>query len=215
MIVGVVADYSNSFAEFSISAPKVFVPLAPQGADTRSLFLLARADGTPAALLQPLQRVAREAAPGMTVVDAFTYAQMLDQQSAEWLVTIAPLGPLIVVGVLLTAAGIYGVLAFAIARRTRELAIRVALGATERDQAVLVGGRSARLVAIGAGGATGFALLLAQLGRIAGGAGSFMFPPWTAFVLPVVIMAAVAAIATWLPMRRARKIDPALLLRTT
>jgi ABC-type antimicrobial peptide transport system permease subunit len=153
--------------------------------------------------------------PDTSVTDVYTYSQMLGIVNTEWLVSIAPLGPLIAIGIALTAAGIYGVLAFAIARRTRELALRVALGATARDQVRLVAGRSARLVAIGAGGSVGVTFVLAQIARIAGAAGTVMEPPWTAFALPVVIMVTVAAIATWLPTRRARRIDPALLLRTT
>jgi predicted permease len=215
LVVGVVSDYATSWTEFDTIEPKVFVPLAPQPQVPRGLVLIARADA-PAAILQPLQRAIRAAGGRDTsVTDAYTYTQMLGTLSNEWLVAIAPLGPLIAIGIALTAAGIYGVLAFAIARRTRELAVRVALGATARDQVALVAGRSARLVAIGAGGSIGVAFLLAQIARIAGAAGSVMEPPWTAFVLPVVIMIAVAGIATWLPTRRARRINPAILLRTT
>jgi putative ABC transport system permease protein len=174
-----------------------------------------RADN-PAAVLQPLQRAVRTVGGRDTsVTDAYTYPQMLGVVNNEWLVSIAPLGPLIAIGIALTAAGIYGVLAFAVARRTRELAVRVALGATARDQVALVSGRSARLVAIGAGGSVAVTFGLAQIARLAGGAGSVMNPPWTAFVLPVVIMIAVATVATWLPTRRARRIDPAILLKTT
>ena len=215
-VVGVVSDYATSWTEFDAIDPKVFIPLAPQARAGRGLTLIAQADGNPVALLQPLQRAiqtfgGRKAA----VTDAYTYAQMLATMSGEWLVTIAPLGPLVAIGMALTTAGIYGVLAFAIERRTRELAVRVALGATARDQVALVSRRSARLVAIGAGGSVAVAFVLARIAHIAGGAGSYMDPPWTAFVLPVVIMVVVAAIATWLPTRRARRIDPAILLRTT
>jgi hypothetical protein len=215
LVVGVVSDYAASWTEFDTIEPKVFVPLAPQPKAARGLVLIARADN-PSALLQPLQRAIRTAGGRDTsVTDAYTYTQMLGTLTNEWLVAIAPLGPLIAIGITLTAAGIYGVLAFAIARRTRELAVRVALGATARDQVTLITGRSARLVAIGAGGSVGVTFVLAQIARIGGAAGSVMEPPWTAFVLPVVIMVVVAAIATWLPTRRARRIDPAILLKTT
>jgi predicted permease len=215
LVVGVVSDYATSWTEFDTIEPKVFVPLAPQPKAARGLVLIARADN-PSTILQPLQRTIRTVGgPDTSVTDVYTYSQMLGIVNTEWLVSIAPLGPLIAIGIALTAAGIYGVLAFAIARRTRELALRVALGATARDQVRLVAGRSARLVAIGAGGSVGVTFVLAQIARIAGAAGTVMEPPWTAFALPVVIMVTVAAIATWLPTRRARRIDPALLLRTT
>ena len=215
LVVGVVSDYATSWTEFDAIEPKVFVPLAPQPKAARGLVLITRADN-PAAMLQPLQRAIRTVGGRDTsVTDAYTYPQMLGTLTNEWLVAIAPLGPLVAVGITLTAAGIYGVLAFAIARRTRELAVRVALGATARDQVTLVGRRSARLVAIGAGGSVGVTFLLAQIARIGGAAGSVMEPPWTAFVLPIVIMVVVAATATWLPTRRVRRIDPAILLKTT
>ena len=70
----------------------------------------------------------------------------------EILIGTAPLVPLIAIGMLLTAAGIYGVLAFAITRRSRELAVRIAVGATGRDLVRLVTAHTLRLVGVGAAG---------------------------------------------------------------
>jgi len=116
-------------------------------------------------------------------------------------------------GIVLTAAGIYGVLAFAIARRTRELAIRVSLGATGRDQIWLISRRSLRLVVTGTAIGVGLTFALAQLARVADAEGSYLYPPPAAFVLPVVVMLMVASLATCVPMLRARRIDPVVLLR--
>jgi putative ABC transport system permease protein len=134
-------------------------------------------------------------------------------QAQETLAGTAPLCPLIVIGMMLTSSGIYGVLAFAIARRSRELAIRVAIGAVRGNQIRLVMAHSLRLVLIGS--ACGIALTfgLSRLVRAAGGAGSLYDPPWPAFVLPVFIALFVAALATWIPTRRALRINPALLLK--
>jgi predicted permease len=215
LIVGVVSDYATSWTEFETIEPKVFVPLAPQPKAARGLMLIARAD-QPSSILQPLQRAIRAVGgPETSTANAFTYSQMLGTLTNEWLLSIAPLGPLITIAMAVTAAGIYGVLAFAIARRTRELAVRVALGATERDQMTLITRRSARLVAIGAGGSVGVAFVLSQIARIAGSAGTVIDPPPAAFVVPVVMMIMVAALATWLPTRRVRRIDPAILLKTS
>jgi hypothetical protein len=65
------------------------------------------------------------------------------------LVGTAPLVPLIAIGMMLTTAGIYGVRAFAIARRSRELALRIAIGATVRDLIRLVTAQSAQLIVTG------------------------------------------------------------------
>jgi putative ABC transport system permease protein len=116
---------------------------------------------------------------------------------------------------LLTMAGIYGVLAFAVTRRSRELAVRMAIGATGRDVVQLVAAHSVRLVMTGALVGVGVMWGLTRLLRASGGAGSAFDPTWIAFVMPFAIVAVIAALATWLPSRRARRIDPAVLLRAT
>jgi ABC-type antimicrobial peptide transport system permease subunit len=114
----------------------------------------------------------------------------------------APLFPLIVIGMLLMSSGLYGVLAFAVSRRTRELAVRMAIGADWGTQVRLVMGQSLRLVMLGS--ALGIALTfgLSRLVRATGGEGSLYDPPWPAFMLPVFVVLVVAALATWVPMRR-------------
>jgi len=215
VVVGVVADYATTYQEFQAIAPKFFVPLDPTARQERFVYVLARADGRVDAVTRPLERALRSSTGGNPITEAFTYMEMADVINREWLVALAPLAPLITMGIVLTAAGIYGVLAFTIARRTRELAIRVSLGATDRDQIRLVSLRSLRLVGTGTAVGVGLTFALAQLARIADAEGSYLYPPWAAFVLPVVVMLVVAALATWLPTVRARRIDPVVLLRTT
>jgi ABC-type antimicrobial peptide transport system permease subunit len=107
------------------------------------------------------------------------------------------------------------VLAFAITRRSRELAVRVAIGATARDLVRLVTEHSLRLVAAGTILGVGLTFALSRIVRASGGAGSIYDPPWPAFVVPILIVAVIGALATWIPSRRALKINPAVLLRTT
>jgi ABC-type antimicrobial peptide transport system permease subunit len=91
----------------------------------------------------------------------------------------------------------------------------MALGATISHTVRLVMAQSVRLVMLGS--ALGIALTfgLSRVVRAAGGEGSLYDPPWPAFVLPVFIVIVVAALATWVPTRRALRIDPARLLRAT
>jgi putative ABC transport system permease protein len=133
----------------------------------------------------------------------------------EMLVGTAPLAPLIAVGMLLTTAGIYGVLAFAITRRSRELAVRVAIGASGRDLVRLVTAHSVRLIALGSACGIGVTFALARVVRANGGSGSIYDPAWPAFLIPIAIVAVIGAVATWIPSRRAMRINPAVLLRTT
>jgi hypothetical protein len=126
----------------------------------------------------------------------------------------APLIPLIAIGMRLTTAGLYGVLAFAIARRSRELAVRIAIGATGRNIIGLVSAQSLRPVSVGTALGVAVMFALRQVVRANGAAGSPFDPSWPAFAIPVLIVAAIGALATWVPSRRALKIDPASLLRT-
>jgi ABC-type antimicrobial peptide transport system permease subunit len=127
----------------------------------------------------------------------------------------APLAPLVATGMLLTAAGIYGVLAFAITRRSKELAVRVAIGASGRDVVRLVCAHSLRLIAVGIVLGVGATFALTRVARASGGGGSVFDPGWSAFAVPALIVLAIGALATWIPSRRALKINPAVLLRTT
>ncbi len=212
-IVGVVSDYATNPVESRTISPKVFVPLSMEPKDVPFVRLLIRADRDPVALVQPVRRTLRDATPGIVVTNADTLQQWMTVQGQEMLVGTAPLFPLIVIGMLLTSSGIYGVLAFAIARRSRELAIRVAIGAARGNQIRLVMAHSLRLVAIGSTCGVALTFGLSRVVRAAGGAGSLYDPPWPAFVLPVLVVVIVAALATWIPTRRALRINPALLLK--
>jgi ABC-type antimicrobial peptide transport system permease subunit len=143
-----------------------------------------------------------------------TFSQLLDVMGQEILVGTAPLFPLIAIGMFLTASGIYGVLAFAVTRRSRELAIRMAVGATGADVTRLVGAHGLRLVALGTLLGGGLTFALARVVRANGGGGSIFDPRPPAFILPVVLVLTVAMLAMWVPSRRARLIDPAVLLKS-
>jgi predicted permease len=214
-VVGVVGDYAtNPFQRRHVS-PKLFVPLALDGAAAKRVQVLVRASTDPAPLVKSVRQEVRDASAGNTVVSIFTYDQITQVMGEEMLVGTAPLVPLIVIGMLLTTAGIYGVLAFAIARRSRELAVRVAIGATGRDLVRLVSAHSTRLVLMGTACGVGLTFALSRVVRASGGAGSIYDPDWPAFAVPVLIVAVIGALATWIPSRRALKINPAVLLRIT
>lgn len=213
-VVGVVADYGSNPLQAGVE-PKLFLPLPPHAKETTRLHLLIRAHGNPGPLVQTVRREVRDPATGTLVTNAFTFDQITAIMSQELLVGTAPLFPLIAIGMLLTAAGIYGTLAFAVARRSRELAVRAAIGATGPDLVRLITAATVRVVAVGATLGILMTFALAQVVRASGGAGSVFDPPITAFVVPILLVLVIGGVATWIPSRRAAKIDPALVLRTS
>jgi predicted permease len=214
-VVGVVAQYLNATLQPRERDPKVFVPLATTRTDAKTMTFVVRASVDPSPVAIAMRREIRNAASGNVVGSLFTLDQVIAIGSQETLVGTAPLVPLIATGMLLTAVGIYGVLAFAIARRAKEFALRVAIGASGPDIVRLVTGHALRLVAAGTIIGIGATLALGRIVRASGGGGSFLDPRWPAFVAPVLIIAAIGLLATWVPSRRALRINPAVLLRMT
>jgi ABC-type antimicrobial peptide transport system permease subunit len=140
-----------------------------------------------------------------------TVKSQIEQGAAEMLVGVYIFVPLVFVGLLLSAAGMYGILAFTITRRMKELAIRVAVGATARDMLWLVAGETSRLVITGT--ATGTLVMLWLVRTAQHESYVFAKPSIGMFAVPVVILLVTAAIATWIPARRAMSVDPASTLR--
>jgi putative ABC transport system permease protein len=115
------------------------------------------------------------------------------------------------VAVVLAAIGIYGVMAYAVTRRTREIGIRMALGAARADVIGLVLGQSAALTAVGITiGLAGAAALTRYLGGLLFGVTPL--DPST-FIAVAAIFALVAALAAVAPARRATRVDPLVALR--
>ena len=212
-IVGLVANYASNPMRAALPEPRLFVPLGPESPNVTRMHFLVRAEHSPLEFRRRIRDDIARLGGGTIVTRADAFTQVLDVMGQEMIVGTAPLVPLVTIGVLLTAAGIYGVLAFAIARRSRELAVRIAVGATAFDVVRVVAMHTVRLVAFGSASGLTAMYALANLVRSQGGAGSIWDPSWTAFVLPVVLVASVAAIAAWVPSRRALAIDPVVLLR--
>ena len=215
-IVGVVTDYANDSVIARTGRPRIYLP-APVAAssDLQRVIVLIRAAGEPGPLVEVVRRTIPKAVSGHTVVNANTLDQIHRVGSQEMLVGFAPLVPLIVIGMLLTAAGVYGVLAFAITRRSKEFAVHIAVGASAADLVRLVAAQSSKLVATGIVLGLGLMWGVRQLVRSAGGGGNVFDPQWPAFAIPMLIVVVIGIVASWLPTRRARRIDPAQLLRSS
>jgi ABC-type antimicrobial peptide transport system permease subunit len=179
------------------------------------LQVVVRATRDPRPLIATIRQEVRHLGPAYTVPSAFAINDVIDVGAREILAFAAAMSPLLAIGVFLTATGIFGVLAFAIARRAKELALRIVLGANRREVGRVVIVHTLGLLT--AGSAVGVAATFALtriLGSAGGGGSSFGTPGWEAFAVPVLVVVGVGALASWIPVARALRIDPALLLKT-
>jgi predicted permease len=211
-VIGIARDYASNPFRAGQDEPRIFLPLGSDPPEPR-LQLIVLADGDPAPLVPLVRREVSRLVPGVAVSAAITFPQVMRIMGQEMIVATAPLVPLISIATLLTLAGIYGVLAFAVSRRSRELAVRVAVGAAPHHLILGITRSTVSLVATGTAIGIAVTFGLARLVRAGGGAGSIYDPAWPAFVLPIAAIVAIGLIAAWLPARRAVSIDPVTLLR--
>jgi putative ABC transport system permease protein len=207
-VVGVVADTRRAGLSEPIR-PEAYRPttqVAP-----RSLEVLVRTAGPPLAVMGPVREIIRQLDADMPIAAVRTVEGAMAEALATRRFVMLLLGAFAVLAVGLAAIGIYGVLAYLIGQRTRELGIRIALGA---DRTSVLGPvfRQSLLhvlpgLLIGVAGALALTRLIqSQL------FGVHATDPMT-FALVTVLLLAVAMLATWIPARRAMRVDPLSALR--
>jgi predicted permease len=172
---------------------------------------LVETQGDPTALAQAARRALKDVNPGLDPLSITTENELIRFSAQSFQVTAELAGALGVLGLILTAVGLYGVVSFSVGQRTRELGIRMALGADRGDTLALVLREVALLGAIGIACGLPLALWVTKLFQ------SMLFDvgPWDvpAFAVALVVLGAVLLAAGWLPARRATHIDPASALR--
>jgi putative ABC transport system permease protein len=207
-IVGVVRDTATT-AIWREKELAVFVPLDstdPQDATAA----LVRTTGDPSGIRAALESTAASLDPDLR----FT-VMPLDTLLQFWLlpsrVAAAGAGVLALIAIVLAAFGLYAVLSFAVSHRLREIGIRMALGATSRDVVSLVIADAWRLMAVGfAVGGLCAAAAAPFLGRLLYGVSAF--DPLTIAAV-IVVLAAAALAASYVPARRASRLEPLAVLR--
>lgn len=210
-IIGVVRDYRvRSLQE----PPTPYVHLAASqrpGFMVSATVLLARTRGDADALAATMQRELRRIDPDVVFWQGLTLRDNVAAQLLPVRLLSAMLGTAGIVAVWLAALGLYGVVAHAVVRRTREIGIRMALGATPRDVLGLVARQGAYSVAVGAavGAALAFAAAQATAGVLFGVAATDPLA-WGGAVFT---LAAVGGLAHAVPARRAVRVAPAAALR--
>jgi predicted permease len=205
-IVGVSADARlMSFGD--AAEPYVTVPRAQR--DMAGLSLVVKTSGT--SVIPDVRRIIREMNPNLPVNEALALEQVTAIGLLPQRIAAAVAGSLGAVGLLLAAIGIYGVTAYAVARRTREIGIRVALGADAHRLTWLLLRQGATLAAIGV--TAGVAV--AAVGSRFIGSLLYGIPPLDPLTFggAAVLFAIVTLAATYVPTRRALKLDPMVALR--
>ena len=206
-VIGVVGDVSEGSVRES-AQPTVFYShkLMPEVAMT----LILRTS-SPAAVSGPAVAAARRLDPKVPVTRVRSFENALGEAVARERLNALVSGGLALSGLLLASLGLYGLLAFIVAERTREMAIRMALGADGRRLTRSVVGGGLRLVGVGAIiGIGGSLLLLRWLGTLL-----FDVTPYDAPTYGVVLglLVGVAAAASYLPARHAARVEPLEALR--
>jgi ABC-type antimicrobial peptide transport system permease subunit len=183
---------------------------APRVADAQ-MTLVVRSALEPAALQAVLERAVAAVDPDLPLHNPQTMAEVVDRQLAGWRFQRALFGALAALALALAAAGVYGLLAYAVAERTREIGVRLALGARGSQVIALVlrRGLGPALAGTLAGAAVGLAatrLLRSRLYEVSPA------DPATYLAAGALVLL-VALAACWIPARRASTIDPLRALR--
>ena len=187
-----------------------YIPAAQRA--QRAMTLVLRAAGDAPALAAAARAAVRAVDPDMPVFRVATMAEVIDTTLVNRKFVMLLLGQFAAVALVLAGVGLFGVLSYAVSRRTREIGVRMALGARAADVLAMVVRQGMTLTAIGL--VIGAGAALAATRAMAGllfGVGAADPPTYAALAL---VLAAVALLACWLPARRAARVDPMVALRS-
>lgn len=207
-VVGIAADARYVQIEEK-NRPAFFLPITMSGSQDR--YILVRTSGDPAAAIPGVREALQRLASNLPYVNIQTMSDVLRPQLQPRRLGAAMFGAFGILALALAAIGLYGVISYAVAQRTHEVGIRLALGARPAQVLRLVVRQGVLL--------TGVGLLIGIAGALAGARllthllfGVSSADPIT-FVGVCVALGAVAALASWIPARRAARVDPAIALR--
>jgi predicted permease len=208
-VVGVVGDVRHLSLE-QPSGNEMYIP-ARQCDDLAGAYLVVRSTLSTGHVAGTLRAALSPIAPNLAKNDFRTLQQIVDRSTSPRRFTVLLLGGFAVFAVALAALGIYALISYSVNQRTREIGIRMALGASTRDVQASVVGQTLRLVVVGLLLGAGASWMLAR------NASALLFgvtarDPQT-FVAMAAILAAVALVASYVPARRASRIDPMDALR--
>jgi predicted permease len=207
-VVGVLAD-ERIHGLATAPTPAVYLPTGQAPVPNGSIMV--RVAGDPIDFAPTLRRTMREIEPALVLVAVEPLTETMAKSNAERRFTMIVLGVFAAVTLLLAVIGVHGLLSYTVAQRTRELGIRMALGADRTRVRSLVLGQGIRLTIVG--------ILLGVMGAFATTRVLTRLLYGTSPADPIAIggailvLAGVTLIASWMPARRAAATDPAVVLR--
>jgi predicted permease len=221
-IVGIVGDTPiRSMAEpapasqlskpMSIAGGPDIPAQALVGPDVSSMSFVVRSATPPTTLLPSIRRAVDAVDPKLAIAQVATLQEMVDRASAQMAFTMTLIGAAAIVALLLGIVGIYGVMSYIVSQRTSEIGVRLALGAQPRSVAAMIL-RQGSTVAI-AGAAIGLVAALAGSRLIASLLYGISPRDPAVFAGTTLLLLLVAALACWLPARRAARLSPLEALR--
>ena len=209
-IVGVVADVKVSSLEAETN-PAIYMPIFQIPRSRASVIYVIRSSSDTASLANTLRGEIRAVDWELPVYNIRTMNQVIAESVSQRRFIMMLLGVFAATALLLAAIGLYGVVSFSVTERTREIGIRVAMGASYRDVLRLVLGQLLALTAIGIVFGIAGALALTRM------MSSLLFEVSATnsltFVCAPLLLAGVALAACFVPARRAAKVDPMVALR--
>jgi putative ABC transport system permease protein len=206
-VVGVVSSARHA----SLAGPVDATIYLSGGAYEEAAFLVVRSERRAAELERAVRAAVASIDPDQPVLLAASMRSLVDDSIADRRFIVSLLGVTALLALLMSAAGIYGVTAYTTSRRTQEFGIRIALGATSRGVLALVFRQN--LVGVSIGLVLGLALATAGLRSLRGFLVGLEDPQHAVNGVAAALVLLTAALACWLPARRATKIDPAAALR--
>jgi len=215
LVVGVARDVrSRGLGE--APSPEFYLPIdqvPPEGWNwvQRTAYVVVRTSQDPTAMANPLRAAVREITPDVPLFQLRTMEQRLRDSTATARFNTLLLSLLGIVGLVLSCIGIYGVIAYFVSRRTQEIGVRMALGATRRDVIALVIRQAAWPVGMG----IGLGLLLATVTLRVLSTQLFEVTPYDPITLVTVVamLGCAAGVATLIPAARASSVAPTEALR--
>jgi hypothetical protein len=210
-VVGVAGDVSSEFVYMGKDEATAYLPTEAGGKHAASILIRAPMAQDPRE--DVLQTVLQRAHPDPMAFEAMPLEQMLAMQlyplrAASWVGLVVS-----VLAVILSVSGLYGVMTYTLSQRTREIGIRMALGATAVSVVRLVMAQSARVAMVGAviGVLITFSAVkfLSSLVRFR----NLSIVDYNAFLLGLLLVTLAVALAAWWPARRATRVDPSVTLR--